>query len=286
MNSFIISGPSGSGKSTVLHALEDSGFNCIDNFPASLLVRHVCAQHEIESNEASDLAVCIDARNTLDDLQALPGYIRQLRSDGFNPRVIYLDAEDSVLVKRFSDTRRRHPLDKQFSVLEEAITHERYLLEEISELADLRIDTTTRTIHELDLLTKERVAGHSTSSLSLLFRSFGYKNGVPIDSDFVFDARCLPNPYWHEELRAFNGKHPAIQEFLNSSDVVDAFFNDIKEHLVKWLPVFAEQNRVYVTIAIGCTGGTHRSVYLVERLAEYFKDLYPNVLTRHRQGVA
>ena len=285
MKSLIVSGPSGSGKSTVLHALEDSGFNCIDNFPASLLVKHVCDQHDRDDESTSDLAVCIDARNTESDLKALPGYINELRQSGIYPRVIYLDAEDAVLVKRFSDTRRRHPLGEQFGVLRDAIAHERILLEEVSQLADLRIDTTTRTIHELDLLTKERIAGHDPSDISLLFRSFGYKNGVPIDSDIVFDARCLPNPYWHEELRGYNGKHPAIKLFLDKSDVVEEFFNDIKAHLMKWLPIFAEQNRVYVTVAVGCTGGTHRSVYLAERLAGYFGDQYPDVLVRHRQGV-
>ena len=285
MKSLIISGRSGSGKSTVLHALEDSGFNCIDNFPASLLVDWVTKEYTRPATEAVDLAVCIDVRNTPDDLRELPNYIKRLDAANMRPQLIYLDADDAVLVKRFSDTRRRHPLDARFSVLQDAIDHEREVLQDIAQLADLRIDTTNESMHDLDLLTKQRIAGHSPNQLSLLFRSFGYKNGIPVDTDIVFDARCLPNPYWDEELRKYNGKHPRVREFLEGNDVVESFFTDVKNHLERWLPVFAAQHRVYVTVGIGCTGGTHRSVYLVERLGRYFNNEYPNLLIRHRVGV-
>ncbi|MYD44116.1 MAG: RNase adapter RapZ [Gammaproteobacteria bacterium] len=284
MKSFIVSGRSGSGKSTMLHALEDSGFNCIDNFPASLLVQHVQSELARPADEAADLAVCIDVRNTPEELRALPSYIEQLRQWGEAPRLIYLDASDSVLVKRFSDTRRRHPLDHQFNVLKDAIAYEKLLLEHICEIADLRIDTTNRSLHELDTYTKERIAAQSGNSISLLFQSFGYKNGIPVDTDIVFDARCLPNPYWHEELREFDGRHPKIKDFLDASDVVDGFFADIRAYLDKWVPIFAAQRRVYITVGLGCTGGKHRSVYMVERLAAQFKTEYPDVLVRHRES--
>ena len=283
MKTLIISGRSGSGKSTVLHVLEDSGFNCIDNFPASLLVQHVLS--ESQKSEASDMALCIDVRNPSEAIEALPGYIEELDSLGKRPMLVYLDASDSVLVKRFSDTRRRHPLDHQFSVLIDAIAHEKEILATISQLANLRIDTTHRTLHELDQLTKERLVGHSVDGISLLFRSFGYKYGVPVDTDIVFDARCLPNPYWREDLRQFNGLHSSIKSFLDGDAVVDSYFKDICNYLEKWLPVFAEQHRVYVTVAIGCTGGTHRSVYMVERLAKHFRTQYKDLVIRHRDGI-
>ena len=285
MRSLIISGRSGSGKSTVLHALEDSGFNCIDNFPASLLLQHITREASRPDDEAPDLAVCIDVRNSPEQLAALPTYIEQLKADEQAPRLIYLDASDSVLVKRFSDTRRRHPLDAQFSVLKDAIAHEKQVLNSIAEIADLRIDTTNRTLHELDTLTKERIAGHSSTEISLLFQSFGYKYGVPIDTDIVFDARCLPNPYWREDLRQFNGLHHRIKVFLDESAVVDDFFEDVCQYLRKWLPIFLDQRRVYVTVGVGCTGGTHRSVYMVERLATHFRSQYPDLIVRHREGI-
>ncbi len=285
MRSLIVSGRSGSGKSTVLHALEDSGFNCIDNFPASLLVQHVMREAARPVDDVPDLAVCIDVRNSPDELAALPTYIEQLKVEGQEPRLIYLDASDSVLVKRFSDTRRRHPLDAEFSVLKDAIAHEKQILTPIAEMADLRIDTTNRTLHELDVLTKERVAGRSSNDISLLFQSFGYKFGVPIDTDIVFDARCLPNPYWREDLRQFNGLHQRIKLFLDESTVVDDFYEDVCRYLEKWLPIFLDQRRIYVTVGVGCTGGTHRSVYMVERLADHFRARYPDLIVRHREGI-
>lgn len=285
MRSLIVSGRSGSGKSTMLHALEDSGFNCIDNFPASLLVQHVRQEMAKPADEVADLAVTIDVRNAPEDLRALPTYIEHLRACGDSPRLIYLDASDSVLVKRFSDTRRRHPLDDQFNVLKDAIAYEKQLLSHIAEIADLQIDTTSRSLTELDRYTKARIAGQAGDSISLLFRSFGYKNGVPVDTDIVFDARCLPNPYWREDLREFNGLHRNIKMFLDESSVADDFFDDARRYLEKWLPIFGEQRRVYITVAVGCTGGTHRSVYMVERLAAHFRAEYPDLLVRHREGI-
>lgn len=285
MRSLIISGCSGAGKSTVLHSLEDSGFSCIDNFPASLLVQLIESQATSSQATNQDLAICIDARNSKEELVALPSYINHLRATGQEPRLIFLEASDAVLVKRFSETRRRHPLDDQFPVLIDALAYERQLLEPIFESADLRIDTTNRTMQQLDSLIKERVAGHVDKSISLLFQSFGYKYGIPLDADIVFDARCLPNPYWHEELRNFNGLHSEIKNFLGNSSLVGTFLEDMCNFLNKWLPTFSEQRRVYITVGIGCTGGTHRSVYLVERLAEAFRSNYPNLVVRHREGI-
>ena len=285
MKCLIISGRSGSGKSTVLHALEDSGFSSIDNFPASLLVRHITNKVVNAQTENQGLALCIDVRNTVQDLANLPGHLNELDALGHRPRLIYLDASDSVLVKRFSDTRRRHPLDNDFPVLMDAIAHEKKVLATISELADLRIDTTHRSLHELDEYAKERLAGHSNYGISLLFRSFGYKYGVPVDSDIVFDARCLPNPYWREDLRHLNGLHDDIKAFFDESSDVRSFFDDICAYLDRWLPIFAEQHRVYFNVAIGCTGGTHRSVYVVERLANHFRAQYSDLVVRHRDGI-
>lgn len=270
----------------MLNALEDAGFNCIDNFPASLLVQWVTKEHTRQGGSGPNLAVCIDVRNTPEDLQALPTYIKDLAAANLKPQLIYLDADDAVLVKRFSDTRRRHPLDDKFSVLQDAIDHERQVLLDIAQLADIRIDTTNESMHDLGQLTKQRIAEQSPNEISLLFRSFGYKNGVPVDTDIVFDARCLPNPYWREDLRGYNGKHPKICEYLEGEQLVQDFYTDVKTHLERWLPVFASQHRVYITVGIGCTGGTHRSVYLVERLANDFRETYPNLLVRHRSEIA
>lgn len=281
MRLYIITGRSGSGKSTVLHALEDEGFMCIDNFPARLLEKFV--EDTSEEQATQDFAVSIDARSPTTALDQLPSILQSVARADFTPRVIYLDASGPVLVKRFSETRRRHPLEKTETDLRQAIDLESKLLQHLAEIADLKIDTTQWSTHDLVLMTKERLVEVDERSVSLLFRSFAYRSGVPVDADFVFDLRCLPNPHWEAELRELSGLDEPVKEFFAKHEIVDQMHSQIVGFLHQWLPEFEKQNRVYMTVATGCTGGRHRSVYMAERLANAFRDAYPNVLVRHRE---
>ena len=281
MKLIVISGRSGSGKSTALNALEDEGFSCIDNFPAGLL--QALIQSNLEAEIVQDLAVCIDARNAPSDLARLPEGLRALDQVNLDIQVIFLDALADTLMKRFSETRRRHPLTRRTKDLRQAIDTERDLLAAVSEIADLQIDTTTLTHTGLVALIKARVIDKSTNSISLLFRSFAFKNGVPIDSDFVFDARCLPNPYWQKDLRSLSGIDPPVRNFLDSQPVAALLVKDISSFLETWLSEFEKSNRAYLTVAIGCTGGQHRSVYVVEKLSIHFSKKYSDVLVRHQE---
>jgi len=281
MKLIIISGRSGSGKSTALNALEDEGFNCIDNFPVGLLQSLVHNALRNTLAPVQDLAVCIDARAT--DLERFPEILLSLDRMDLDCQVLYLDAGKPTLVKRFSETRRRHPLTNTSTDLRQAIETERELLESVSDLADLIIDTTQMDSQSLRELIKTRVVEKQTTGLALLFRSFGFKFGVPVDADFVFDIRCLPNPHWVEELRPLTGMDEPVRDYLSLKKEVGAMFDDIQKFVSNWLPRFEESNRVYLTIAIGCTGGQHRSVYMAEKLGKYFANKNPNVLVRHRE---
>ncbi len=281
MKLFVITGRSGSGKSTVLHALEDEGFNCIDNFPASLLERYV--EETTNDQVTQGFAVSIDARSPPSALSQLPEILQALVGDTITPRVIYLDASGPVLVKRFSETRRRHPLEKNETDLRQAIDLETKLLQHLAEMADLKIDTTQLSSHDLVQIAKERLVDVDERSVSLLFRSFAYRHGVPVDADFVFDLRCLPNPHWDAELRELTGSDEPVRAFFAKHEIVNHMFQQVVGFLHEWLPQFERQNRVYMTVATGCTGGRHRSVYMAERLAHAFRDSYPNVLVRHRE---
>jgi len=278
MKLIILSGRSGSGKTIALHALEDQEFFCIDNLPLSMmldLTEKLKAEHDA-------VAVSIDARAVPDDLAEFNDIYEKLQQGPYKTEVIFLDANDAVLLKRFSETRRRHPLTQDGLSLREAIAHESELLEPIRRSADLNVDTSTLNIHQLRDLIKFRVDGDS-SSLDLMFISFGYKHGIPNDADYVFDARCLPNPYWDESLRSFNGRDEPVQKFLADQSRVQEFFWQIKVFLHTWLPRFETDNRSYLTIAIGCTGGQHRSVYITEQLAEHFRQEHSKVTVRHRE---
>lgn len=278
MQLVVISGRSGSGKSTALNALEDAGFNCIDNFPVRLL-----GALAADSDPEERLAVCIDARNSRSDIERLPNLLDTLGGrSGIDCRVVYLDARSPTLVKRFSETRRRHPLTNAATDLREAIDLERELLAEVADLADLRIDTTTLAAPELADDIKQRVATDGAVELILLFRSFAYRHGVPVDADFVFDARCLPNPYWREELRPLTGLDGPVRNYLDGEPDVAALCGDVRGFLEAWIPRFAAQQRRYLSVAIGCTGGRHRSVYVVERLAQGLRTEAVQVLLRHR----
>lgn len=279
MELIVISGRSGSGKSTALNALEDEGFNCIDNFPVRLLESLVG-----DANAGERLAICIDARNTRGDLERLPGVLDGLAAGepAVDCSLVYLNARSPTLVRRFSETRRRHPLTDASTDLREAIDLERQLLAEIAGRADLAIDTTTLTAAQLAGVVKDRVVAGSAVELSLLFRSFAYRNGVPVDADFVFDVRCLPNPHWRADLRALSGLDAAVRAYLDAEPEVAALTDDIRDFLGAWIPKFAAGRRRYLSVAIGCTGGRHRSVYVAERLAGHFLSGRSRVLLRHR----
>ncbi len=281
MSFIIISGLSGSGKSIALQALEDIGFYCIDNLPAALLP-HFAHEMDDMRSECSDIAVGIDARNRL-FLDAAPMNLEKLRALGVDYRIIFLEADEAVLMKRFKETRRRHPLTDTKTPLLESIRLEKARLEPLSLSCTRRIDTTHTTAQQLRQLIYEYARGASTRGITLLFESFGFKHGTPLDADYVFDVRCLPNPYWEQELRALTGRDPAVAAFLEGHPEVAAMQEHIADFLARWLPGFEQENRSYLTVAIGCTGGQHRSVYLTERLAAHFRKQGINTQIRHRE---
>jgi UPF0042 nucleotide-binding protein len=277
----IISGRSGSGKSTVLNALEDAGFNCIDNFPVILLQSLVHNTLRDPAQKDANMAVCIDARSR--DLERFPEILLSIDRMDVDCEVIYLDALSPTLVKRFSETRRRHPLTNSRTDLRQAIDAEAEVLESIADLADLTIDSTQMSSQELANLVSTRVVARRSRGISLLFRSFGFKYGVPVDADVVFDLRCLPNPHWVEGLRPLTGRDAAVRDYLAAQEMVQQMIGDISQYLDTWIPRFEANARVYMTVALGCTGGQHRSVYVAERMAEHFQPQYHNVLVRHRE---
>jgi RNase adapter protein RapZ len=281
MKLIIISGRSGSGKTTALRALEDAGFNCIDNFPVSLLQSLVHNALRDPAQRSDQVAVCIDARSR--ELERFSEILLSLDRMDLDCQVVYLDARSPTLVKRFSETRRRHPLTDEHTDLLQAIEAEREVLQGLSDVADLVIDTTTLRGHQLTELIATRLVGQARAGLSLLFRSFGYKFGVPVDADLVFDIRCLPNPHWIDDLQPLTGQDPAVQAFLAGQSRVQEMFDDLCGHLERWLPRFEEDHRTYMTVAIGCTGGQHRSVYMADRLGAHFAGRFANVLVRHRE---
>lgn len=283
MKLIVISGRSGSGKSTALQALEDVGFYCIDNLPA-LLLPELVQQMMTDTDRPPQLAVSIDARNLHSNLQRFPEVFDQLRNSGLlSCEVLFLDSAEATLLKRYSATRRKHPLSDNQQGLQEAISYERSLLEPLADLADIRIDTTRLSLYELRDTIKLRVAQRQEQSLSIQFESFGFKHGVPLDVDITYDARCLPNPYWIPELRGHTGLEQPVIEFLDNEAIVQEMIADITRFLEKWLPSFEKNNRSYVTIGIGCTGGQHRSVYISEQLASHFRRSMDNVHIRHRE---
>jgi UPF0042 nucleotide-binding protein len=278
----IISGRSGSGKSTALNMLEDHGYYCIDNLPASLLPS-LAARVSSPGEELQYVAVSIDARNLPLDLRQVPTIIEQLNLNGSHAEIIFLDANSPTLIKRFSESRRKHPLTTDKIGLREAINIESKLLEPLALLASLSIDTSNMSLHQLRDNIKTRVVENVDSGIALMFESFGYKHGVPIDADIVFDVRCLPNPYWDKDLRSLTGVDSSVKKWLESQEEVQEMYADLCHYLDKWLPRFAQSNRSYMTVAIGCTGGQHRSVYLSERLSKHFSQTIRNAKVLHRE---
>ncbi|OEC60640.1 RNase adapter RapZ [Pseudomonas sp. ENNP23] len=282
MRLVIVSGRSGSGKSTALDVLEDNGFYCIDNLPAGLLPE--LAERALLHTELlhPQVAVSIDARNLPSQLQRFPELLAEARAKHILCDLLYLDADEETLLKRFSETRRRHPLTTENRSLAEAIHDESKLLAPIADLADLKIDTTHLNLYQLRDTIKLRLLNKPEPGTAFLVESFGFKRGMPVDADLVFDVRCLPNPYWKPDLRDFSGLDSVVADYLAAQPDVEEMYQDIVGYLNKWLPRFAASNRAYVTIAIGCTGGHHRSVYLAERIGRTLKPLLKNVQVRHR----
>lgn len=281
MRLIIISGRSGSGKSTALNELEDQGYYCIDNLPVALL-SELLVQLQSSPELMAKTAVCIDARNDPTHLAKFNDAIAVL-PEQLSMDVVYLDSNSNTLIKRFSETRRKHPLSSKQISLQDALDLERVLLEPVARAASLVIDTSGLNIHSLRQEIRERVVGKETSGMSLLIQSFGFKFGVPVDADYVFDLRVLSNPYWDTNLRTLNGLDSLVIDFLSDQDDVKSMRQSIQTYLDPWLPQFATANRSYMTVAVGCTGGQHRSVYMAERLAEHYLSLYDDVKVRHRE---
>jgi len=277
----IVSGLSGSGKSVALHVLEDLGYYCIDNIPVALLKSAVSEVHSGDGPAAELLAVGVDARNRPQDLEALPGLLDELRELGVRTDIVFLHASDEVLLQRYSESRRRHPLAEHGAELRKAIDEEREVLAHINAAADLIIDTSRTSVYELADAIRERVDRRKSESLSVLIESFGFKHRIPADADFVFDMRCLPNPYWSLELRGQSGLDSEVIDFLAAEEAFIDMYEDILGFLNRWIPRFEDAHRGYLTIAIGCTGGQHRSVHMTEKLATELRKHHKPVLTRH-----
>jgi UPF0042 nucleotide-binding protein len=281
---FLISGLSGSGKSVALKVLEDSGYYCVDNLPADLLTALV---EHLQQAGYSNIAVSIDVRSA-NSVQRLPDLLQQIRQHGVDVHVLFLDAQNDTLIKRFSETRRLHPLsdtslltnDKTARTLPECVGYERELLSAISDIGH-HIDTTELNANSLRSWIKQFIKV-DRARLTLLFQSFGYKHGIPLDSDLVFDVRCLPNPHYSPDLRPLTGCDAPVIDFLENSPDVQQMYGDIRDFVARWLPSFVADNRSYLTVAIGCTGGQHRSVYLAEKLTRHFEH-QQQVLVRHRE---
>ncbi|MFC3092816.1 RNase adapter RapZ [Alteromonas sediminis] len=278
MNLIIISGRSGSGKSVALRALEDLGYYCVDNIPVNLLPT---LTHTVV-DEYDQVAVSIDVRNLPKEANELNEILDYLPTS-WKLTIVYIDASDDILVKRFSETRRLHPLTKHNKSLVEAIKAESDLLAPITERADLYVDTDSLSVHQLAELIRERILGKKSSRLVLVFESFGFKHGIPKDADYVFDARFLPNPHWEPDLKPLTGLDSPVEIFLGSQPLVTKFIWQIQNLITTWLPHLERNNRSYVTVAIGCTGGQHRSVFIAQSLSKTFSDIHPDVQIRHRE---
>lgn len=283
MRLVIVTGLSGSGKSIALNALEDEGYYCIDNMPVFLLIAFAVNLIENPDERFQLTAIGIDARSDHSGFQEIPDLVKRLRKSDIECEIISLDAQDDILIKRFSETRRKHPLTDDNTSLAEAIKQEREILKPLILSSDLAIDTSNSNVHQLRKTIRSRVASTKEKHLSLQIESFGFKHGVPRDADFVFDVRCLPNPHWQPDLRPLTGKDQPVAEFLSSQDDTQRMFNDISTFIENWIPSFQADGRSYLTVAIGCTGGQHRSVYLTERLCDHFDSKNITTIRSHRE---
>jgi len=279
----IISGVSGSGKSVALHVLEDLGFYCIDNIPVPLLKPFIDEIVWRKDPAFESVGIGLDARSRPTDLAEVPTLVQNLRDGGLAVEIIFLQTDNKVLLSRFSETRRKHPLSDENTSLEEAIAKERELLSPIINSAELVIDTTRMSVYALREQIRERVAPRAPGALSIMIESFGYKNGLPANADFVFDVRCLPNPYWEPQLRPLSGKDAPVRAFLDSAPTVQRMVDDIVAFLEEWIPRYQDFQRSYLTVAIGCTGGMHRSVYVAEAVAKRLAGQHKSIRTHHSE---
>lgn len=282
MQMIIVSGLSGAGKSVALHTLEDEGFYCVDNLPISMLV-DLAKKMAVAIDSYDRVAVGIDARGEVELLEHFESAIMQVNSLNVETQVVFVDARNDVLVTRFSETRRMHPLSKHGAPLGAAIETERALLASVEQLADVTIDTTTLNLHQLREVIRKRVIGLNRSPMNVLLQSFGFKHGSPYGTDFIFDVRCLPNPYWSAPLRPLTGRDQPVADFLGQHSLVERMVDHISDFFLSWTPVFEAENRSYLTVSVGCTGGRHRSVYVVEQVHRRVLSKIDHVAIKHRE---
>lgn len=283
MRLIIVSGLSGSGKSVALRLLEDLDFYCVDNIPVRLLRAFVTEMANRDDYTFENIGVGLDVRSHHSDMAEIPELVQDLTRSGTRIETIFLQADTNVILSRFRDTRRKHPLTDPDTSLEEAIAKERELLGPVHNSSDLIIDTSRTNIYELREQIRNRVAQREDSTVSIQIESFGYKHGLPTNADFVFDVRCLPNPYWHPELQVLNGKDKPVMIFLDAQPLVQEMIDDLSGFLAAWIPRYENLQRAYLTIAIGCTGGQHRSVYIAEAVAKRLKKDHDTIRIRHNE---
>jgi UPF0042 nucleotide-binding protein len=283
MKLIIVSGLSGSGKTIALHTLEDAGYFCVDNLPITLLPSFIDTMLEAKPATYDFVAVAIDARSGVDDINYFDKIIKQAREQTDFVEILFLTSDIKKLITRFSETRRKHPLSRQGIPLIDAIKLEQSLLRNIYSKADLVIDTSKFNVHQLRQMIIKRLIPNNSSELAIMVQSFGFKHGLPTDTDFVFDVRCLPNPHWESHLKDLNGRDAPIIEYLESFPEVISMFDSIFSFLTTWIPCFEKENRSYMTISLGCTGGQHRSVFLADKLALSLKNKKYNSTVRHRE---
>lgn len=280
MHVLIITGMSGAGKTQALNTLEDQDYYCIDNLPLNML-ESLFDNQWVQTKEK--IAIGVDVRSGRGMLEKLPAIVKRLKNR-FKTDLVYLYASKGIIFKRYNETRRKHPLSNESMGLEAAIRSEYELLTSVRAIADFQLETSNTDIYQLAALIKQRICVLSKKQLSLSFQSFGFKYGAPRDSDFIYDVRCLPNPYWVPELRAKSGQTDAVSAWLDSQHEVQSMYQDIRDFLEKWMTSFIANQRAYLTLSIGCTGGHHRSVYLIDKLAEYFKqDERVSIIVNHRE---
>lgn len=282
MKLIIVSGLFGSGKSIALNTLEDSGYYCIDNLPFFLLenfLNESCRQQGVYQK----VAIGVDSRNHAETDLQFPILVEHINRLGIDCTILFLRADIQVLINRFNETRRKHPLSSDTVTLTDAIEKELVLMESVAGYADIVIDTTHMNIHQLRQVIRDRIEKGAPQSCSVQLESFGFKHGLPADADFVFDVRCLPNPYWQANLREQTGKDQGVCDFLEDSPEVHQIVTDVFDMLQRWFPLFEKENRSYLAVAIGCTGGQHRSVYIVEKVSALLQQASRKSLVRHRE---
>jgi len=283
MKLVVVSGLSGAGKTVALKQFEDLGYYCVDNIPLTLITPLLKRAHRSKDQRYERLALGIDGRESPQEIRRFPAMVQRLRELGVVVQVMFLTCGDDVLLRRYGETRRRHPLSDDHCTLEDAISRERRLLAPISEIADTSLDTSSMNLHELREMLLQRLPESGSGQLCVQLTSFGFKHGAMEACDFMFDVRCLPNPHWEQALRPLTGRDQPVAEWLSGQPEVRAMIDELDGFLGRWLPVFRQQDRAYVTIGIGCTGGQHRSVYIVEQLAERLRLGFSPVIVRHRE---